>query len=184
VERLIEIATSAATLLVRANNNSITFAHDGPKAVAYRLIPPARAAEMHAEISTFLRQASFNNDYIFDAADHALIARELGSSADSDETMIRLLLTSLSRTALAASLTKAKQFFRAAQDIIDASGGCRRWMSDKRELYIRFLQVYAAIASVSKQFDGCSAKVSCCGKIYQRTDSRMPPVSQNSVRTH
>ena len=159
VECLIETATSSATLIVRGNNNFISFAHDGPKSVAYGLIPTDRAAEMHAEISRFLRRAEFKYDYVFDAADHALIARELGSHADTDEDMVELLMTSLSRTALAASPTKASDFFLAAQGIIDVSGGYKEWMGKNRGLYLRFLQVCAEMACVSKDFDKCNARV-------------------------
>ena len=180
VDRLIDTATSAATLLVRANNNLVAFAHDGPRTVAYRLIPTERAAGMHADISRFLRRPSFNHDYVFDAADHALVARELGSDTDSDEVVVELLLTSLSRAALAVSLTIAKRFFQAVRDIIDGSGGYKRWMSDHRDLYIRFLQVYAEISCVLKEFDGCNARVSIV-EILLISDRRMPVVFEYAL---
>jgi len=180
VEGLIATATSAATLLVRANNNLVAFAHDGPRTVAYRLIPTERAAGMHADISRFLRQPSFNHDYVFDAADHALVARELGSDTDSDEVVVELLLTSLSRAALAVSLTIATRFFQAVRGIIDESGGYKRWMVDHRDLYIRFLQVYAEISCVSKEFEGCNARVSIV-EIPLISDRRMPVFSEDAL---
>ena len=180
VESLIDTATSAATLLVRANSNLVAFAHDGPRTVAYRLIPTERAVLIHADISRFLRRPSFNYDYVFDAADHALVARELGSDADSDEVVVELLLTSLSRAALAVSLTIATRFFQAVRDIIDRSGGYKRWMVDHRDLYIRFLQVFAEISCVLKEFDGCNARVST-DEILLIPDRRMPVLSEDAL---
>jgi hypothetical protein len=163
VESLIETATFSATLIVRGDNNSVSFAHEGPRSVAYGLIPTERVAQMHAEISRFLRRAEFENDYIFSAADHALIARRLGACVDTEEDMVELLMTSLSRTALAASLTKASEFLQAAQAIIDISGGAEGWMQKNRGLYLRFLQVWTEMACVTKDFDECNAKVSLSG---------------------
>lgn len=94
----------------------INFGQSGPKNVAYRLIPSDQAGQIHHKISVFLRQPQFGADYIYDAADHAAQARELGFRNDKDdEAYISLMLKAAARTANATSFAQAMRFLSAAE---------------------------------------------------------------------
>jgi len=113
IDGLVRVCEATATLLVKQKGR-LRFAHDGPKAAATKLIPPDRAAKIHADISHFLRRPQFNDDFTFDAADHALIAAEMGLQTYSNEDFVDLLLAATSRSALATSFDKAARFLDAA----------------------------------------------------------------------
>lgn len=170
IEQLVIVCTSTATLLVR-NHNDISFAHDGPKAAAYRLIPPNKAARIHSEISQFLRRPEFHETYVYDAADHALQAKELGVQEADNEEYVRILLRGATRAAMAASFTEATRFLDAIEgiysrqvstdvsDTIESSGGLSTWLQAHRELYLRYIEFYAQIACIIHTFEEAFEKV-------------------------
>lgn len=115
LEGLIHTCSTTASLLNR-KNGLISFAQHGPKNVAYRLIPPDEAPRIHQKISMFLRQEQFGDDYIYDAANHALQARELGLKDEGDNAeYIQLLLKAASTTASRTSFKQAMRFMDAAE---------------------------------------------------------------------
>ncbi len=65
-------------------------------------------------MSLFLRRPGLLDDYIFDAADHAMVAHDAGVLSENDDELVSLLLQAASRAALSAGFTGAKRFLDAA----------------------------------------------------------------------
>lgn len=84
------------------------------KTAAFHLIPQDQLGPLHLRVSLFLRQSPFLDDFIFDAADHAVLARDFGALEDSNADLVQLLLDAGSRAAISASFMAAKRYLDVA----------------------------------------------------------------------
>jgi len=66
-------------------------------------------------VSLFLRRPSLQEDFLFDAADHAVTAREYGTVEKANEELVELLLKASSRAAISESFEVARRYLVSAQ---------------------------------------------------------------------
>lgn len=115
---------------------------------AYRLIPPAEAGSMHQRLFKFLSLPDLLGDYVFDAVEHALTARELGTAVAETHVILRLLLDAAQRAASSASFTSAKHYVDHATRIVEETGGIDGWINSHRTMYFRYVRLATEISSV------------------------------------
>lgn len=100
-------------------------------------------------MSEFLRHAKRNDDYVFEAADHAIIARDLGVSSPDNDVACELFLYAAEKAALSASFDLAQKYLTTAEEYIDRTKG----------YYIRYLSQLAQVGAVLGLHNDVFAKV-------------------------
>ncbi|KAL1408018.1 hypothetical protein Q8F55_004815 [Vanrija albida] len=145
-DNIAQVAVAAGALTVR--NGTVRFTHDRQKMAAYRLIPAGEAGSMHQRLFKFLSLPDLLGDYVFDAVEHALTARELGTAVAETDVILRLLLDATQRAASSASFTSAKHYVDHATRIVEETGGIDGWITSHRTMYFRYVRLATEIASV------------------------------------
>ena len=84
---------------------------------AYRTIPDEQLGPLHSSISLFLHRPPLLEDFVFDAADHALLAISYGvnMALTEEEGLINLLLKACTRSVMSASFGAARRYLGAAE---------------------------------------------------------------------
>ena len=164
------------SMLLVKDEEYVRFVHEGPRSAAYRCLGGQHKAAIHLKVSQFLRKPEFGKDFVYEAADHALSARDLGANKEPDEELVELLLEACSRTALSTRFNSAKRFLDAAQgessdararsgselmaDIMIQSGGHEVWLKEHRALSLRFLKLTVDASCVTQSIDEATIMVS------------------------
>ena len=133
--------------------------HAHTQNAAMQLIPAASIGRVHQRISIFLRQPRYRDDFVYEAANHAMAAHQLGAPHDDHNQLTLLYLDAASRAALAASFEAAQRYLQRVQVIIDRNGGRTVWMRDHRQLYLRYIQQYSENCSMWKRYDAALEEV-------------------------
>lgn len=141
---------------------TVRFSHDRLRMAAYNLIPQDQLASVHHRVSVFLCQPDLREDFIFEAADHALAASSSSVGCFDCEELVILLLDAASRSALSAAFWAAKRYLDAVKKVVHAAGGVTQWCASHRRLHFRFLGIYSEVCSVLKLHEDAFAKVSHC----------------------
>ena len=110
------------------------------------MIGKDKAQTLHRKLSDFLRQTQFASDYLYDAAEHAMLARNLGTSADEDEDVsdVTLFLDAAARAVSLAGQEFGKRCIDAASLIMSENGST--WTAQHRLLHMRNLEISAELA--------------------------------------
>ena len=138
----------------------VKFSHDRLRMAAYNLIPQEDLPALHHRVSVYLRRPELYEDFAFEAADHALVARSAAKAhLEFDTDFVSLLLDAASRSALSASFTAAKRYLDAVQDVIQTTGGAEQWCQIDRKLYLRFLSIFSDVCGILKLHDDAFVKV-------------------------
>ena len=104
----------------------------------------------HLQVSEFLRQPCRIDDYIFEAADHAVIAKYMGVMLDDKSSACDLFLYAAEKAAFSASFELARKYLHEAETVLDQT---------LRSLYIKFLSHIAQVGAVLGLYDEVFAKV-------------------------
>jgi hypothetical protein len=146
---------------VEMDLSEVKFSHDRLRMAAYNLIPTNQLPMLHQRVSIYLRRPDLYNDFAFEAADHAIIARSATEGhLESDEDFVSLLIDAASRSALSASFLAAKRYLDAVQDVIETTGGVKLWCQTNRKLYLRFLTIFSDVCGILKLHEDAFVKVS------------------------
>ena len=139
----------------------VKFSHDRFRMAAYNMIQEERLPMLHQRISEYLRRPDLYDDHVFEAADHALVARSFGAvSQELDNDFVCLLLDAASKSALSASFSAAKRYLDAVQDLLDSTGGVVYWLGIHRRTYLRFLSILSDVCGILKLHEDAFVKVS------------------------
>lgn len=125
---------------------------------------------MHKQVFEFLCRPDVKDDYLFEAMDHALIARKLGTEVAAIDVLTVLLLDATEQATLTANFSTAKHFIENAQrecwnsskliaDIVEETGGIEAWAVQYRPLCFRFVRLLTDIASVFHDHDSAFAQL-------------------------
>lgn len=144
---LLDLFAKRSTLVLR-DGDRIKFSHDRARMAAYHSIPVSEVGDYHRRVSIFLRRPELVDDYLFEAADHALSARGYGAPKEDEAVLVGLLLDASKRASLSAGFVTAKRFLDATEEIITETGGYLVWTQTHRRLYIRFLAKFSDVCSV------------------------------------
>ena len=113
VENLVQLAAISGTLSLR--NNHVRFTHDRQRVAAQSFIPVEKLGHIHKRIFNFLSCGDVKDDYLFEAMDHALIARKFGTDVAPVDVLTNLLLDATERATLSANFSTAKHFVTSAE---------------------------------------------------------------------
>lgn len=153
---ILEVSLDHATRhghLVAIHHHHVRFTHDRPRTAAYNIIPLDKRAELHYAISLFLQEPDLVANYVFDATDHAITARELGLRVERAESFIEILLLGMTRAAHSASFSTAQRCLRVANSVVDESGGMSMWYENNQPLYLQMVSLHAETCSALKTYD-------------------------------
>jgi hypothetical protein len=118
-----------------------------------------------------LRQRPFRADFVFDAADHALLAQNLGYKDADQLDLVVLLLDACMRAAIASSFVSATKYVNAVRgrfgvdselipDIVQSTGGYQSWLQAHRSVYIQYVVCSCEVACATKQLEQAFEEVS------------------------
>lgn len=148
-EHLIAVAVNAGVLVVRGNQ--VRFTHDRQRLAAQLLVPKSdkvEAGKLHLRIFNFLYGPAFLDDYLFEAVEQALAARDIGVQVASDHVVVALVADAAERASLTSNFTLTKQFVTSAQTMMDQVGGLPWLMKIDRQLCFRHVRLLTDIAIV------------------------------------
>ncbi|KAK4686974.1 hypothetical protein P7C73_g3144, partial [Tremellales sp. Uapishka_1] len=158
IEKAVKTAAETGIVSVTAAK-TVKFTHGRQRTAAYRSISQEEMATMHQEVSFFLRDPSLRQDYIFDAANHALLAQRYGAPKESNQALVQLLVESSQKAAISASFEAAKRFLDMIEENIAASGGSKEWAMSHRDIYLSYLNVHSEVCGVLRYHEESLVKL-------------------------
>ena len=123
------------------------------------MVTEEKARTLHRKISNFLRQSQFASDYLYDAAEHALLARSFTSTPDEDVDVddVTLFLDAATRAISLAGQDFARRCTEGATLIVENNGPT--WTARHRLLHMRTLETSAELAILNHDAKLADAKL-------------------------